>query len=593
MKRLLAASCAALAAAAAYSAYGFYVLRLPAAPPLPPGTPLVRPSDLSDPASFLAGGRGAVSIRGQALRLRTLARPPQPYEVQLRAPTAAPVRAGDLLAARFYVRRPLFSPAKARVDFVFEQVGGEYRKSIVLPAEAGLRWRRIDVPFRSAGDYPAGGAQIAFRLGFGAQTVELAGFELVGLGRSPVRVPAAGFYEGREPGAPWRKAAEERIERIRKAGITVKVVDPDGKPAPGAAVQVRLKRHAFFFGSAINSATLFSGGRDDDRRRYKETFLRLFNSATIENGLKWPFWKGEQRAWADKTAAWLKAGGIKLRGHTLVWPGWEHMPEGMENLKNDPDRLRKTIRGHITEEAAYYRGKAAEWDVLNEPIGHPEVLGLLGRGEALEWFRLARKADPEARLFVNDYDVLDGFGLNLEQQDRYEALIRRILSDGAPLDGVGLQCHFRYDLTPPERLLRVLDRFGRLGKPLQATELDVEVADEELQADYLRDFMTAMFSHPAVEGITLWGFWEGVHSEPVMALYRRDWSKKPAAAALEELLLKDWNTQTGGTADWRGEYRARAFLGDYEITASSGPFSAASPASLAREGASLTLTLRR
>ncbi|MDO8805252.1 MAG: endo-1,4-beta-xylanase [Elusimicrobiota bacterium] len=603
MKRFIFFICGILLAFAGYIAFAFYISRVPAAPPLPAGIPLINASDLANPASFLSGGRGSASVRRiynpalsfkSAVRIRTLSRPLHPYETQLRVPTTAPVRAGDALAARFYVRKPLFAPAKSRVDFIFEEAGGDYKKSVSLPVEAGLRWRRVDIPFLSAGDYPAGKAHITFRAGYDPQAVDIAGFELINRGQAgwQTSFAPAGFYEGREAGAAWRTAAEERIEKIRKGDIEVKVVNPDGTPAPGAAVRIKLLKHSFSFGAAVSSNFLFAGNREDDKRRYKETFLKLFNSATIENGLKWPFWSGEEKTRTDKTAAWLNANGIKLRGHTLIWPDWEHMPDGMEKLKREPEKLRAAIRNHIKEEAAYYRGKAAEWDVLNEPLYHQEITGLLGQAEVLKWFQYAREADPSAKLYVNDYDLLDDFGANTEQQDRYEAFIRRLLESKVPLDGIGLQSHYKWDLTPPARLLAVLDRFQRLGKPIQATELDIDIPDEKLQADYLRDFMTAVFSHPAVEGITLWVFWEGVHSVPGPALYRRDWSKKPAALALEELLLKKWRTELDGTADGQGEFRARGFLGTYEISASGGKTSGSLKTVLTKNGASVIIKLK-
>lgn len=61
--------------------------------------------------------------------------------------------------------------------------------------------------------------------------------------------------------------------------------------------------------------------------------------------------------------------------------------------------------------------------------------------------------------------------------------------------------------------------------------------DERLQADYLRDVMTMAFSHPAMQAIVMWGFWEGRHWKPDAALYRKDWSTKPAGKVWEELVL--------------------------------------------------------
>ncbi len=558
------------------------------------------PAAFRSPAFFSGGSAGAMALRksrdpylpfGEYLLITSTGPVPRPYNVQLSLPTTSDVKTGDLLSARFYIRRPLFS-APARADLVFEQAGGEYKKSIILPVEAGVTWRPVEASFRSAGTYPAGKAHVNFRFGFGAQAVELAGFEFVDRGATAGYAGSASAgYEGREPGAAWRGEALERIERSRKGVIKVEVRDASGRPVAGAKVGVRLLRHAFSFGGAINSTYLYSGGRDKDRERYRKLFLNLFNTATIENDLKWYFWSGESKTSADKTAAWLKANKISLRGHTLVWPGWEHMPAGMEKMKDDPEKLRAAIRSHIAEETSYYKGGVRDWDVLNEPLDNSEVLSLLGPAEPAAWFKLARRSDPAAKLYVNESGILSDMGANSSRHSAYEKFISSLLKNGAPLDGIGLQCHFGLDLTPPERLIAILDRFEKLGKPLYATELDIEAADETLQADYLRDFMIAVFSHPAVKGITLWSLWEGVHSEPLPALYAKDWRKKPAASVLEDLLLKQWHTELSGVSGVNGEFRGRGFYGDYEIEVSAGQSVKKTEAAISKDNGTVTIVL--
>ena len=589
-----------LCAAAALCYALFYVSPGRKPPPLPPGVSVVSRADFLNRDFFSSGRTGASVLKktrdpflpfSEYLSFTVAGPLPNPYDAQLSLPTLCAVRTGDYLAARFYVRRPFFA-APARTDFVFEQAGGGYRKSMVLPAEAGARWRMVETAFRSAGDYPPGQARVNFRLGFGAQELELAGLELVNYGAAPpAAVAIAAGYAGREPGAAWRGKALARIEKLRKGDIKVQVRDASGRPVAGAKISVKQTRHAFSFGSAVSSKYLYARAPDENNIRYRRHFLGLFNSATIENDMKWPFWYGARKAWADRSAAWLKTNNVALRGHNLVWPGWEHLPPGLGALKEDPEKLRAAIRAHVTEEASYYGGKVRDWDVLNEPLDHSEVLSLLGPSEPAEWFKLARRADPSAKLFVNEYGILTDMGFDTARHAAYEKFIDTLLADGAPLDGIGLQCHFGTDLTPPERLIFILDRFQKLGKPLYATELDIENPDERLQADYLRDFMTAVFSHPAVEGITLWGFWEGVHSAPLPALYRRDWSRKPAAAVLERLLLKEWRTELSGLSGGNGEFQGRGFYGAYEIAASAGNSRGKINAVLSKAGGTFVVVL--
>lgn len=568
----------------------FAAAALAAAPPLPAGKPLLPPDslavyaagfDLRDPARVeLVPAAGAPFAR--SVRVTTLRRPGKTYGVQLSARTVAAVEEGDTLLARFYVRSA--SPAKALMEFVFERAGADYRKSSVLPVQAGPVWRRVDHVFKAKGSYAPGEAQVNFRLGFDPQVVELGGIEVLRLDHPTAGVSAtAPSYAGRDRYAPWRAAAEERIERRRKGDLTVTVRDAAGRPAAGVPVRARMLRHAFGFGGAVSARYLQSGPDTPNKRRYRAELLRLFNRAVIDNALKWSQWD-RQKDWGLRTAAWLAGSGIEVRGHNLVWPGWSHLPEDLEGLP--ADELRRRVEDHIREAASLLRGRVREWDVLNEPYDNRDVTEILGRESLVDWFRLARKADPEARLYVNEAGILSRSGEDRSRQDGYDETIRFLLGRGAPLDGIGLQAHFDLRLTPPPRLLEILDRFARFGKPLQVTELDLDFSDEGLQADYLRDFMTACFSHPAVDGIVLWEFWEGLQSgSPEAAvLFRKDWSRKPSGAAWEDLVFRRWWTDARGATDARGRFKVRGFLGSYEVEAGG----KAAKVELTRDGAEVS-----
>ena len=128
-------------------------------------------------------------------------------------------------------------------------------------------------------------------------------------------------------------------------------------------------------------------------------------------------------------------------------------------------------------------------------------MDVLGHTAMSEWFRVARQADPQVRLVINDYGILSARGRDTAHQNHYERTIRNLLEQQTPLEGIDFQSHFGDDLTPPPRLLQILDRFAQFGLPLLITEHDVNIADETLQAEYTRDFLTAVFSHPAVDGV--------------------------------------------------------------------------------------------
>jgi hypothetical protein len=95
---------------------------------------------------------------------------------------------------------------------------------------------------------------------------------------------------------------------------------------------------------------------------------------------------------------------------------------------------------------------------------------------------------------------------------------------------------------------------------------DINGTDEQLQADYTRDYMTLAFSHPAVTGFLSWGFWEGQGWRSDAAYFRKDWSIKPAGKVWIDLVMNKWWSRVSGQTDARGACSNRCFLGDYEIT---------------------------
>jgi hypothetical protein len=135
---------------------------------------------------------------------------------------------------------------------------------------------------------------------------------------------------------------------------------------------------------------------------------------------------------------------------------------------------------------------------------------------------------------------------------------------------LGLQAHISANPSPPVNLIAVLDRYAGLGLPVRVTEFDINTDDEELQADYTRDFLIAMFSHSSVVGVQLWGFWENAHWIPRGAMYRANWSEKPNARAYKALVLDQWRTRVTGTTDAQGTWRSRGFHGDYVVTVEHG-----------------------
>jgi endo-1,4-beta-xylanase len=206
-----------------------------------------------------------------------------------------------------------------------------------------------------------------------------------------------------------------------------------------------------------------------------------------------------------------------------------------------------------------------DWDVLNEPYTNTDVQAVLGDAEMASWFSQARALDPTVKLYVNDFGYLESGGYDMLHQDAmYNHIIPIILGSGA-LDGIGMQAHFDVNPTAPEQVLNVLDRFAQFGKDIKITEFSVNTTDEQLQADYTRDFLTAVFSHPSVTGFINWGFYEGAESTPAAAMIRSDWTTKPNYDVWMNLVYGEWWTDIQGTTAADGTFRTRGFLGEYDV----------------------------
>jgi hypothetical protein len=123
------------------------------------------------------------------------------------------------------------------------------------------------------------------------------------------------------------------------------------------------------------------------------------------------------------------------------------------------------------------------------------------------------------------------------------------------------------------------------------TEFDINTIDEQLQADYTRDFLTMVFSRPEFESFTMWGFWEGAHWKPDAAMFARDWTAKPNALAYRNLVLDEWRTRAEGQTDAGGKITQRGFLGEYRVTVTAGAKSTTATVKLPREGATLDVRL--
>ncbi|CAG2177768.1 unnamed protein product, partial [Oppiella nova] len=196
-------------------------------------------------------------------------------------------------------------------------------------------------------------------------------------------------------------------------------------------------------------------------------------------------------------------------------------------------------------------GKIYAWDVVNEAID--EVSGELrdsiwsrtfNYSFIEEAFRTAHAADPNAKLYINEYnlDAID------TKSDALYALVKELKGKGVPVHGVGLQGHFRENEVP-STFQDNLQRFSDLGVDVAITELGIRYklpgsADKiaKQAQDYSHAFSACMNVDRCV-GVTVWCFtdkhswveeWEKGYGE--QELWTQDYKPKPAVDAVDKVL---------------------------------------------------------
>lgn len=220
--------------------------------------------------------------------------------------------------------------------------------------------------------------------------------------------------------------------------------------------------------------------------------------------------------------------GIEVRGHTLVWhqqvPGWISQDGKKNNHNWTKDQLTEIMQNHINGVAGGLKGSIREWDVCNEVLdddqsvvwSNPESYKLrpsvwkdvIGEDFIVKAFQMAHEADPDARLYINDYGVEF---IGDPKAEAYYNLVKKLIEKGAPIHGVGFQCHFTTGQLNAKRLKDNMKRYADLGLEVAVTELDIAQADPKAADAAKRqaeDYCAAVMAALSLENcktVLVWG----------------------------------------------------------------------------------------
>ena len=270
-----------------------------------------------------------------------------------------------------------------------------------------------------------------------------------------------------------------------------------------------------YLGASIRRPALL-----DEEPEYATTFLREFNAGVTGDCMKWGPLK--KRGWeeADAFVDFCELHSVRAKGHVLVWHN--QLPSEVDEAM-PADELRHALLDHVRTTVGRYKGRVAAWDVVNEAVSDgkhvKEGAGLhrpsllfkkLGQEFIDGAFWAAHEADPACELIYNDYNVLEAG----PKADRMYSLVKGMLERGVPVHAVGFQAHVVGPSLNVGKVRENLARFASL-KPrlkLMLSELDMRVCkwpepeQLALQRDKYRELLHCVFSCPAIEGCTFWGF---------------------------------------------------------------------------------------
>lgn len=348
---------------------------------------------------------------------------------------------------------------------------------------------------------------------------------------------------------------------------------------------------------------------DDDNLKYRESFKKYFNLATVPfywDGLepeegKPRYDKNSPKVWRrpspDRCIEYCEENGITPKLHCLVYdkfiPDW--LPFG------DMEKMEKLYKERFRQIAERYSGRLFEVEVINELLEeagwkHKSVIS--DKRDITEWaFSLARQYFPDDTLVINEANPI----VNLAKQDyrnAYYMLVENALKSGASIDKIGLQHHIfagarakndeEYDkaisntghisMIDPALIFKGLDIMATLGLPLELTEVTIPTfgdtpEDEELQADLLELFYSVCFSHEAVQDIVYWNVPDGFafalggwdENRVRGGLLHHDYTPKKSADRLYKLTHEVWHTKEQLVTDRNGYVDFQGFFGEYTL----------------------------
>jgi GH35 family endo-1,4-beta-xylanase len=404
-------------------------------------------------------------------------------------------------------------------------------------------------------------------------------------------------------------AADTYIDHFRK-GQAVLTILSGAQPLANAPVRIRLKRHAFNFGTAVagveGRGTSWVTGSGTNDVNYRDFIISNFNAIVPENAGKWSYNEGTRDRvtldYLDSLVDFGARNNKRVRMHGVLWdvdqPKWVNALQDTAingTSEQARDAAKADLRAKISQRVRYFVGDRAqryyELDVINEPVHEPkyyEIYGLDGVAGIYNEVKAAvSAAGASTRIVPNEYEVLQGSrGIKDPYANWYRRHVERLRNAGGAVDGIGIQ-YYAVDGNEPEGLTthspsliaQVFNNLATTNLSLSLTEFGVQSYNSptpQRAADILAETLRLCFGHEKMTTFITWGFWRPRmwSTAPAGALMDANWNITPAGMVWQQMTgvrdwhianLPVWTTDVSLVTDGQGRVSFAGFYGDYEI----------------------------
>ena len=400
----------------------------------------------------------------------------------------------------------------------------------------------------------------------------------------------------------WREDAYKRIDKYRKADLSLIIKDTKGRVLPNTEITLKQTAHEFPFGMVVQIRKFFG----DNGELYQELLPHFANKYGFGIALKLrngPSMTNQTEKFFD----WAKDNNADIRGHCLIWPHGRFLPRDIEmfvygrRIKSYKDHIsaktrdlthaeKDTLRNMVNKRIAQWAAKwdVSDWDVVNETRVNKHLMDILGKQVMIDWFKIARENSvrPDAGLIINENQIITGSPKKYEEHiQKYIDEVQFLVDNGAPITGIGFQARMNWDITA-EQIWERLNRFNKFGLNLSITEMQAQRTKntpglyEYEKAELMERAMTMYFSHPLVDQIFQWDFMANSNQDMDQVkelsqkqrnngrcLVYKNGTLKLNGKIYLWLINNHWRTNETVKTNGKGQIKLRGFKGTYSVTA--------------------------